>query len=99
MDDKSIEFVGCINASQAHKRLIKAGFDMSYPTAIKWMLEEGIASQPLGKQSTIVVDVKKLNAEISGCRHGIKKEDRKCPDCADQADCLSWKARRKRRKP
>jgi len=86
-----------INASQAHKKLIKAGFDMSYPTAIKWMMEEGIATQPLGKQGNIMVDVQKLNAEISGCRHGIKKEGRNCNCCADQADCLSWKAKRRRK--
>lgn len=53
-----------INSSQAHRLMIKAGVDMSYPTAIKWMLEMGVAIQPTGPRGGIIVDETKLNSEI-----------------------------------
>lgn len=59
-----------INSSQAHKLMILAGVDMSYPTAIKWMMERGLAVQPTGPRGGIIVDEVKLNAEI---RNLLKK--------------------------
>lgn len=59
-----------INSSQAHKLMVIAGIDMSYPTAIKWMIKIGVASQPTGPRGGIIVDVVKLKEEISNLKKG-----------------------------
>ena len=45
-----------INASQAHKLLIRQGYEMSYPTAIKWLKDNGLAKQDM-PYGTISVDL------------------------------------------
>ncbi len=45
-----------INASQAHKILIRQGYELSYPTAIKWLKENGLARQDTVPYGTISVD-------------------------------------------
>ncbi len=49
-----------INASQAHKILIRKGFNLSYPTAIKWLRDNGLANQ-IGPYGTISVDLEMMN--------------------------------------
>jgi len=53
-----------LNASQAHRKLILAGFDLSYEKARKLLQEHGIAQQPM-KGATVVVNVKDLEQLIT----------------------------------
>lgn len=53
-----------VNGSEAHRTMIKAGINMSYPTALKWMLANGSATQPTGRYGALMVDMIKLNAAI-----------------------------------
>jgi hypothetical protein len=50
-----------INSSQAHNLMVRAGIDISYPTAIKRMMEAGVAEQPTGYRGGVLVDVGKLH--------------------------------------
>jgi len=53
-----------INASQAHKILIRKGFNLSYPTAIKWLRDNGLANQ-IGPYGTINVDLEMMEKCLS----------------------------------
>ena len=59
-----------INAYQAYKEVIQAGINTSYPTMVKRLLEEGIASQRVRE---IQVDAEKLSLWIS-------KQQEEAPD-------------------
>lgn len=53
-----------INASQAHKILIRKGFNLSYPTAIKWLRDNGLTNQ-IGPYGTISVDLEMMDRCLS----------------------------------
>jgi ABC-type transport system substrate-binding protein len=53
-----------LNASQAHRKLILAGFDISYEKARKLLEEHGIAQQPM-KGGTVVVKLEDLKKMIT----------------------------------
>ncbi len=67
-----------ISGSMAWKILIKLGYDLSYPTALKWLRENGLASQIGGKYSTVLVDKERLERTIKS-KKSVTIENRKPP--------------------
>jgi len=67
-----------INGSTAWKILVKLGYDLSYPTALKWLRENGLATQAGGKYSTVLVDKELLEKTIRQ-KKKVVIENRKPP--------------------
>jgi hypothetical protein len=53
-----------VNASEAYKRILRLGFDLSYPTMLKWFKKNGLSEQPTGRYGSIMVDIEKLSGMI-----------------------------------
>lgn len=64
-----------INASTAWKILVRLGYEISYPTAVKWLRENGLAQQTTGKYGQILVDRKHLERTIK-LKKSVKIENR-----------------------
>lgn len=67
-----------INASTAWKILVRLGYEMSYPTALKWLRENGLAQQTTGRYGTIMVDKDLLEKTIK-LKKKVQIENRKLP--------------------
>lgn len=68
-----MEQVILITASEAHRRMILAGFKISYPTVVKRLTQAGIASQPAPK-SSVLVDSEKLKIWMKENRPEVKSD-------------------------
>lgn len=54
-----------INASEAYKIMVRMGYSMSYPTAIKWLRDNGLGRQPTGAYGQIQVDEELLRETMT----------------------------------
>ncbi len=67
-----------INGSEAWRLIVKLGYDVSYPTTLKWLRENGLARQITGKYGTIIID-KDLLEKTLKTKKKVKIEERKTP--------------------
>lgn len=67
-----------INGTTAWKILVRMGYEMSYPTALKWLRENGLAQQATGRYGTITVDRDLLEKTVR-LKKRVRIENRKPP--------------------
>jgi hypothetical protein len=66
-----------INASRAWKIMIRLGYELSYPTALKWLRENNLANQFM-RYGTIIVDKEQLELVLR-TKKSVKIENRRSP--------------------